>query len=75
MIYYICNRKRKVEHCHTHCYHGKPHAADQCTTDEVCHIGIKSKKGIIVKCRPATKKELEQYEERDGEIKAVKPWG
>lgn len=73
MIYYMCNRKRKVEHCHTHCYHGRPHAADQCTTNEVCHIG--SKKGVVVKCRPCTKAELEQYKEKDGEVVPIKPWG
>lgn len=60
MIYYICDRQKKVEHCLTHCFHGRPHQADSCTMDEVCNIEA-GKKGIVVKCRPATKKELTQW--------------
>ncbi len=70
MILYICDRKRKVEHCKTHCYHGKPHQADQCTSNEVCYIG--SKKGVVVKCRPATKKEIDSYASKEEPIKKVK---
>lgn len=57
---YVCNRIKKVEHCIEHCYHGKPHEADGCTCAEICYI--ESKKGVVVKCCPATKKELEQYD-------------
>lgn len=74
MIYYICNRKKKVEHCLEHCYHGKPHEADSCTGNEICYIG--SKKGEVVKCRPATKEELAQYEEEQKHTKQkpINPW-
>ena len=74
MIYYICNRKNKVEHCYEHCYHGKPHEADSCTGDEICYIGIK--KGVVVKCRPATKEELEKYgkEKEQESKKSIGPW-
>ena len=73
MILYVCNRKRKVDHCYEHCYHGKPHVADQCTGNEVCYI--ESKKGVVVKCCPATKKELEQYEEEKRQVEKKKPIG
>jgi hypothetical protein len=73
IIYYICDRVKKVEHCKTHCYHGKPHLPDQCTKEEVCYIG--SKKGVVVKCKPATKKELAKYaKEQEQEKIPVKPW-
>lgn len=73
MILYMCNRKRKVAHCKTHCYHGKPHQADRCTGDEMCYIG--SKKGVLVKCRPATKEELTEYQNKQTEDKRlIGPW-
>lgn len=75
MILYVCNRAKKVEHCKTHCYHGKPHPADQCTSNEVCYIG--SKKGVVVKCCPATKQELADYEKELIEAEKKKtngPW-
>ena len=72
MIYYICNRpnlENSLEnHCKTTCPHGKPHRLDGCSTDEMCNVdcGLETdnspcKKSIIVKCRPANKKELENY--------------
>jgi hypothetical protein len=74
MILYVCDRKRKVDHCYTHCEHGLPHPANQCTSDEVCYIG--SKKGVVVKCRPATKEELAKYEkEQAKKKKPMGPWG
>jgi len=73
MILYMCNRKIKVEHCIEHCHHGKPHEVDGCTCDELCYI--ESKKGVVVKCCPATKKELLQYEEALQNQKNKKPMG
>lgn len=59
MIYYICDREDKVEHCFIQCGHGLPHKVDCCSTDEVCYI--ECEEGMVVRCRPATKKELEHY--------------
>jgi hypothetical protein len=61
MIYYICNKKKKVDHCHDTCLHGRPHKAENCTTEEICFIG--SQKGTSVKCRMLNKKELKLYKE------------
>lgn len=76
VIYYVCNRTNKVEHCLEHCFHGKPHLADQCTTNEVCKID--SKKGVVVKCCPATKQELADYAKEQAELnkkRPISPWG
>lgn len=55
MKLYICDRKRKIDHCYNDCFCGVPHIPDGCTKEEVCYIG--SKKGTTVKCRPLNKKE------------------
>jgi len=52
---YICNNKRKSNHCLTKCFHGVPHQSDGCKKIITCSLG----KGIHkVKCRPLLKKEL-----------------
>jgi hypothetical protein len=73
MIYYICNRPDKEKslenHCLSGCYHGKPHIVDGCSKNEICNIDCglvnegnkECKKSIFVRCRPATKAELEKY--------------
>ena len=65
-------QKCRGNHCQEYCPHGRPHKADGCTTDSECHIDCARKKGdvfihngwvgckksLVVKCRPANKKEL-----------------
>jgi len=61
----ICNAPKKSNHCLTKCGHGVPHdrerERDAChLITELCTAGL----GIFkVKCRPATAKEIEDYEE------------
>lgn len=62
-------------HCLEYCYHGRPHKADGCTKDTLCNVDCAKKvgdtyvsegdepcnKSIVVRCRPANKKELKRW--------------
>lgn len=70
-------QKSQGNHCLKYCFHGRPHPVDGCSVDSECNIdcarkkrnedvyvnnGWKScKKSIIVRCRPANKKELQMW--------------
>jgi hypothetical protein len=54
---YVCNRQHPCDHCTEKCMHNDPHTLDECSREELCLHVLEN-----VKCVPATKKRLKEWE-------------